>query len=72
MPVALPSTAGRGDARTLVERVAALELSVGKPGTGGLALQIQALEEAIWQETQSGALAARVCALETAVMGDNN
>ena len=74
VPVAAPAAAGGGGASSLLERVAALELFVrGEAGIGGLALQIQALEEVIspTKEKQSGALATRVEALEAAVF-DNH
>ena len=64
-PAAAPPPSATNKGGSLLERVAALALSVlGEAGAGGLALQIQALEEAIFGEKQSGALPGRVGALE--------
>jgi hypothetical protein len=60
---AQPSATHKGG--SLLERVTALALAVlGEAGTGGLALQIQALEEVIFGEKRGGTLPGRVGALE--------
>ena len=65
---AATATSAPNGAVSLPGRVAALTLSVlGEVGAGGLALQIQAVEEALLGAKQNGALPARIAALKKAL-----
>ena len=59
-----PTEAPLVGAALLRERVAALMPLLGEAGVGGLAPQIQTGEEIIFGKKKSGALPARVSALE--------